>query len=95
CSATMRVVNSWAGGWQGEVTVRAGNAPINGWTVRWTWPGGQTITQLWGGVASGSGSNVTVRNESWNGSLAANGSTTFGFLAGGSAATPALTCTSP
>ncbi|GGO16075.1 hypothetical protein GCM10010116_32370 [Microbispora rosea subsp. aerata] len=95
CSATMRVVNSWSGGWQGEVTVRAGNAAINGWTVRWTWPGGQTITQLWGGLHSGSGSSVTVRNESWNGSLAANGSTTFGFIAGGSSATPAATCTSP
>ncbi|MEU7887976.1 cellulose binding domain-containing protein [Microbispora bryophytorum] len=95
CSATVRVINSWSGGWQGEVTVRAGNSAVNGWTVDWTWPGSQTITQIWGGVRSGSGSNVTVRNESWNGSVAANGSTTFGFLAGGSSATPAATCTSP
>lgn len=95
CSATMRVVNSWSGGFQGEVTVRAGNSPINGWTVSWTWPGSQTITQLWGGVRSGSGPNVTVRNESWNGSLAANASTTFGFIGTGSSAAPEVTCTSP
>ncbi|MEO3789638.1 cellulose binding domain-containing protein [Nonomuraea sp. B10E15] len=31
---------------------------------------------------------MTVRNESWNGSLAAGTSTTFGFTATGSAATP-------
>ncbi|HEU5159998.1 MAG TPA: cellulose binding domain-containing protein [Streptosporangiaceae bacterium] len=93
CSATMRVVNSWSGGWQGEVAVRAGTSPINGWTVNWTWPGGQSLTQLWGGVRSGTGSTVTVRNDSWNGSVAANGGTTFGFLASGSPAAPALTCT--
>ncbi|WP_404804763.1 cellulose binding domain-containing protein [Microbispora sitophila] len=95
CSATFRVINSWSGGWQGEVAVRAGNSAINGWTVNWTWPGSQTITQIWGGVRSGSGANATVRNEAWNGSVAANGSTTFGFIAGGSSATPAATCTSP
>ncbi|GGO06143.1 hypothetical protein GCM10011574_18580 [Microbispora bryophytorum] len=75
--------------------MRAGNAAISGWTVNWAWPGSQTITQLWGGVRSGSGSAVTVRNEAWNGSLAANATTTFGFLGGGSSAAPALTCTSP
>lgn len=95
CSATFRAVNSWPGGFQGEVTVRAGNAPISGWTVNWTWPGSQTITQLWGGVRSGSGASVTVRNESWNGSVAAGASTTFGFTGGGSSATPVPTCTSP
>ena len=33
------------------------------------------------GDASRSGSRYTVRNEAWNGSLAAGGSTTFGFTA--------------
>jgi poly(3-hydroxybutyrate) depolymerase len=95
CSATTRVVNSWSDGWQGEVAVRAGTAPINGWTVNWTSPAGQNLTQLWDGVRSGTGSTVTVHNESWNGSVAANSSTTFGFLASGSPTAPALTCTSP
>ncbi|MBX6386897.1 MAG: cellulose binding domain-containing protein, partial [Microbispora sp.] len=92
CSATIRTVNSWPGGFQSEVTVRAGNAAIRGWTVSWSWTGGQAITQLWGGVNTGSGASVSVRNESWNGNLAANGTATFGFVAGGTAATPALTC---
>nr|WP_307801129.1 cellulose binding domain-containing protein [Microbispora triticiradicis] len=91
----MRVVSSWPGGFQGEVTVRAGGSAVNGWTVNWSWPGSQAVTQVWGGTRSGSGSTVTVRNESWNGSLAANASTTFGFLANGSAETPTATCTSP
>ncbi|WP_425582725.1 cellulose binding domain-containing protein [Streptosporangium longisporum] len=47
--------------------MRAGAGAINGWAVGWTWPGSQSITQLWGGVRSGSGANATVRNETWNG----------------------------
>ncbi|GAA1266659.1 hypothetical protein GCM10009677_18660 [Sphaerisporangium rubeum] len=92
CSATMETTNSWPGGFQSTVTVRAGTSAISRWTVSWTWPGGQSISSLWNGVRSGSGSNVTVRNEAYNGSVAANGSTTFGFTATGSAATPTLSC---
>ena len=95
CSATIQTVNSWQGGFQATVTVRAGNSAINGWTVRWTWPGGQSVSNLWNGTNSGSGSSMVVHNVAWNGSIPANGSTTFGFVANGSAATPAATCTSP
>jgi endoglucanase len=95
CSATMAINNSWPGGFQATVTVRAGTAAISGWTVRWTLAGGQTIADLWNGDRTVSGSSVTVRNMSYNGSLGANATTTFGFTAGGTASTPALTCTSP
>ncbi|MEU8268907.1 endo-1,4-beta-xylanase [Sphaerisporangium sp. NPDC049002] len=95
CSATITTVNSWQGGFQSTVTVNAGNSPVNGWTVKWTWPGGQSISSLWNGTQTVSGSSVTVRNASYNGSIAANSSTTFGFTANGTAATPTATCTSP
>ena len=90
CTATYRTMNAWSNGFQGEITVRAGTAPVNGWTVSWVNPVGQTITQVWNGVAGGSGTNTTVRNATWNGSLAANGTTTFGFLGNGSG-TPSVT----
>ncbi|MEU6431643.1 endo-1,4-beta-xylanase [Microbispora sp. NPDC046973] len=92
CSATMRTINSWPGGFQSEVTVRAGSSAVNGWTVNWSWPGGQSISSLWNGTQSVSGSSVTVRNAPYNGSIAAGSSTTFGFTANGSAATPSVTC---
>jgi hypothetical protein len=95
CTATYRTVNSWPGGYQAEVTVKAGASAINGWTVRWTLATGQTISQLWNGALSTSGSAVTVKNLSYNGALAAGGSTTFGFTGTGSPSTPAPTCTSP
>ncbi|MFG1865874.1 family 43 glycosylhydrolase [Microbispora bryophytorum] len=93
CNATYRTANTWSGGYQGEITVTAGAAPVSGWTVRWTLGNGQTISQVWNGTLSTSGSDVSVTNASYNGSLQPSASTTFGFLAGGAPSAWSLTCT--
>ncbi|PSL55800.1 endo-1,4-beta-xylanase (glycosyl hydrolase family 10) [Saccharothrix carnea] len=97
CAATYRVVGQWNGGFQGEVTVRnTGTAGITGWTVRWTLAEGQRLGNVWNGVASTTGQEVTVRNAGYNGTLNANGTTTFGFIgsfAGSNPAPSAITCT--
>ncbi|MEU6414044.1 PQQ-dependent sugar dehydrogenase [Microbispora sp. NPDC046933] len=98
CSAAYRIANQWPGGFQGELTVRnSGTAAISSWTVTFAFPNGQSITQLWGGRYTQSGSTVTVTNESWNGALAPNASTTAGFTgswSGGANGTPSpVTCT--
>jgi hypothetical protein len=95
CAATYRTVNSWSGGYQAEITVRAGDSAINGWQLSWSLASGQTITQVWNGTSSTDGSTVTVRNASYNGALAANASTTVGFLANGAPTTPSPACTVP
>ncbi|MEU7575545.1 endo-1,4-beta-xylanase [Micromonospora sp. NPDC049240] len=98
CTATYRMVNSWNGGFQGEVTVtNNGSTTLTGWTVRLTLAGGQTIANVWNGVNTGTSGTVGVRNADYNGSLGANASTTFGFLVNGSsnAAPGGLSCTSP
>ncbi|MBF9133771.1 glycoside hydrolase N-terminal domain-containing protein [Plantactinospora sp. S1510] len=79
--ASYAVTGSWAGGFQGAVTVTAGSSPIQGWTVSWTFPSGQVINQMWSGSYTQSGANVTVTNATYNGALPAGGSTTFGFIA--------------
>ncbi|MBQ0982416.1 cellulose binding domain-containing protein [Micromonospora sp. M61] len=98
CAATYRAVNSWPGGFQGEVTVANPTATtLNGWTVGLTLAGGQAISSLWSGTNTGTTGSVTVRNAAYNGTLGANASTTFGFTATGDGATPPsnVTCTSP
>jgi mannan endo-1,4-beta-mannosidase len=96
CSATYRQVNSWPGGFQGEVTVtNTGTNTTTGWTVVMTFANGQTVTQVWGGLATVPASSpVAVRNESWNGSLGPNASTNFGFLGSwnGTNNAPTVTC---
>ncbi|MFF0820637.1 alpha-L-fucosidase [Micromonospora haikouensis] len=95
-TAKYTVTNSWSGGFQADVTVTAGAAPINGWKVSWSFPNGQVINQIWNGSHTQSGSNVTVSNVAYNGALAAGASTTFGFTAtwNGTNNPPAsITCT--
>ncbi|MFD4973673.1 cellulose binding domain-containing protein [Streptomyces sp. NPDC058424] len=98
CTAGYRNVNSWPGGFQGEVTIRNnGTSTLNGWTVGMTLGSGQSISSLWDGVNTGTSGSVTVRNSPYNGTLAANGTATFGFTATGNS-TPApgnITCKSP
>ena len=95
CSAVIKVVSTWNSGWQANVDVTAGSAAITGWNLRWTWPGGQTISSSWNADVSGSGSSVTAGDVGWNGSVAAGQTrtSTWGFIGTGSAATPTVTCT--
>ncbi|WP_436531533.1 cellulose binding domain-containing protein [Actinoplanes sp. HUAS TT8] len=94
CTTAYRVVNSWPGGFQAEVTVsNTGAAGITGWRVSWTVPSGQAISQVWNGSLTTGGGSATVTNTAWNGSVAPGAGTTFGLLATGNPATvPTLTC---
>ena len=95
CSAAATVVGSWSGGFQATVTVTAGNAPINGWTVGWAFANGERISQLWNATYTTSGSTVTAHDAGWNGPIAANASTSFGYTGTGTPQPITLTCTSP
>ncbi|MFF5051671.1 cellulose binding domain-containing protein [Micromonospora sp. NPDC000663] len=98
CAATYRTINTWPGGFQGEVTVANTTATtLSGWTVGLTLASGQAVSSLWSGTNTGTTGSVTVRNAAYNGNLAANASTTFGFTATGDGATAPgnITCTSP
>lgn len=62
------------------ISITNGSTAITSWTLTWTFANGQTISSLWNGVETQSGSNVMVKNESYNGSIAANGTLTgIGF----------------
>lgn len=95
CTATYTVTNQWPGGFQGEVRVTAGTSAIKGWTVTWTFADGQRVTNAWNAAVTSSGSTVTARNASYNGSLGAGASASFGFTAssGGANSAPTASCT--
>lgn len=85
CAATAMVGNEWSGGFVATVTVRnVGDETLDGWRVSWRWPGDERFLAVWNGVVEGSGADVTIRNASYNGTLAPGGSTTFGMLVAGS-----------
>jgi cellulase/cellobiase CelA1 len=90
------VANSWSGGFQLGFTVAdTGGKAISGWNVGYSWPGSQTVSQIWNATETQSGAAVAVSNLSYNGALSPGGSTTFGLLGSGAAPTtlPNLRCT--
>ncbi|MFD5947475.1 cellulase family glycosylhydrolase [Streptomyces collinus] len=92
CGIGYRVTGSWPGGFQGEIVLRnTGTSAINGWTLRWTFPDSQRITNLWGGTATQSGSEVSVAAASYTATIPASGSVTLGFTATRPAANPSPT----
>ncbi|WP_082403574.1 lytic polysaccharide monooxygenase auxiliary activity family 9 protein [Saccharothrix sp. NRRL B-16348] len=93
CSARFLVTSQWSGGFQVEARVAAGATAISGWTVSWTFANGERINSSWSAAVTTNGSTVTARNAAYNGSVGAGSSTTFGFVASGTAGTPSLTCT--
>lgn len=71
CKVTYTITNQWPGGFGANIAItNTGSTAINGWTLTFSFPNGQTITQLWNGSYTQSGSAVTVTNLSYNASIA-------------------------
>jgi endoglucanase len=79
CTADYSVVNNWPGGFQAGITITNNGAPITNWTLAFTFPNDQQVSDGWDGTFTQNGQNVTVASESYNGSLATGGSVTIGF----------------
>ncbi len=89
CNITYRLTTQWNVGFQAEVIITNNGPAINGWTVGWTFPTStQVIYELWNGVYTQTGQNVTVRNASYNANIPTGGSVTFGFNANWSGSNP-------
>jgi hypothetical protein len=79
CSVTYRVSSQWPGGFGADVTITNLGDPLSSWSLAWTYAAGQTVTQAWNATVSQSGTQVTARNAGYNGSIATNGTASFGF----------------
>ncbi|MFG1714812.1 PHB depolymerase family esterase [Micromonospora sp. NPDC049203] len=76
------VVNAWNNGLTAAVTItNTSTTALNGWTLAFTLPGGQTITGGWNATYSPSSGAVTARNVSYNASIPPGGSVDIGFQA--------------
>ncbi|GHC51345.1 cellulose binding domain-containing protein [Streptomyces violaceochromogenes] len=82
CKVTYKVTSQWTGGFQADVQLaNTGTSAWNGWSLNWTFPDGQKLTQAWNAEAAQSGAAVTAKNIGWNGNVAAGSSVSFGFTA--------------
>ena len=80
CAVAYRVTEEWSGGFESAVTViNTGAAPINGWSLVWTFPNGQAALKVWDGVATTDGSTVTIHSTPDNAPLPPAATAVFGF----------------
>jgi poly(hydroxyalkanoate) depolymerase family esterase len=84
-SGTCRVtdtVNAWNTGLTATITItNTATTTINGWSLAFTLPAGQSITGGWNATYAPSSGPVTARNVSYNSVLAPGASTSIGFQA--------------
>ncbi|WP_078884110.1 cellulose binding domain-containing protein [Streptomyces sp. NRRL S-340] len=80
CTVEYSVTGQWGTGFQGAVTLTNNRAPLTGWRLTFDLADGQEVTGGWNAKWSQSGTEVTARNESWNGSLGTGASVGAGFL---------------
>jgi len=95
CALTSSITTSWPGGFQLQLTVtNSGSVPITGWTAGFMFGDtSEAITNSWNAAVTQSGTKVSAVNASYNGSIAAKSSTTFGMTVNGANSTlSALTC---
>ncbi|MGV9560474.1 cellulase family glycosylhydrolase [Streptomyces sp. NPDC003401] len=81
CSVGYRVVGQWPGGFQAEIALRnTGTAAVDGWTLAFAFPDGQTVANMWGGTPTQSGSAVSVTAAAYTAKIPVGGSVTVGFI---------------
>jgi hypothetical protein len=94
--------NIWPGGFTASVTIsNTGTAAFSGWTLSFTFPGDEQITNAWNATVTQAGERVSAANLSYNATIPPDGSQSFGFQGSwtSSAASPAafgvngVTCT--
>ena len=74
-------MNAWNTGLTASITITNSGPALNGWTLGFTLPSGQSITSGWNATWTGTSGAVTARNVSYNGSLATGASTSIGMQA--------------
>ena len=74
------VKSEWAGGFTANLTVtNTGTSSVNGWTLTWSFPGDQKVTNAWNATLTQSGRSVSATNVSYNAAIAPGGNVQFGF----------------
>src|SRR5581483_8259504 len=79
CQVNYAIASQWNVGFSTNVTITNLGSPLTSWTLKWSFGGNQQITQLWNGSYTQSATSVSVSNLSYNGSIATNGTASFGF----------------
>jgi hypothetical protein len=91
CKVTY-ATQTWTGGFTANVTIaNTGTTAISGWTLGFTFPSGQQVSQGWGATWAQSGATVSAVNADYNRTIAPGSSVGGGFNGTFSGSNPAVT----
>jgi len=80
CAVSYSRQSEWSGGFVAQVTVtNLGATAVNGWTLAFSFPGDQQVTNAWNATLTQSGAAVSATNASYNAVIAPGASAAFGF----------------
>src|SRR4051794_18218866 len=83
-TAAITVHSEGDGGYTAELTIRnTETTPLTGWRVEFDLPAGTTIQSAWNTTTARSGGHWTFTPASWNATVPAGGSVSFGWVASG------------
>jgi Cellulose binding domain len=93
-TAAFRQIQSWNGGYQAEYTItNRGTAAVTGWTVVVTFSGGVNPNYWDADAVTGTDNRITFTAKSYNATVPAGGSVTFGMVVSGSPPATPVACT--
>ncbi|MEW9532054.1 glycoside hydrolase family 9 protein [Microbispora sp. NPDC049125] len=80
CQVTYTVHGSWPAGFTTQVTLKnTGAKAIDGWSLKWSFLGGQKVGHAWSAALSQEAATVTAANEPYNKTIKPGQSVSFGF----------------
>lgn len=81
-TAAYTATSQWNSGFNGNYAItNSGTAPLNNWNLQFDLPANESVTNLWNGQVTHTGSHYTVTPASYNGTLAPGSTVNVGFQA--------------
>ena len=81
CSVRLTVQSDWSSGYVGSLDITNHGAPLDGWTLSFTWPRAwQSLDSGWSAVWTQDGREVRAVNEAAGPTLDTGATTTIGFV---------------
>lgn len=80
CSVAYAKQSEWPGGVVVQLTItNTGTTAINGWTLTFTFPGDQHITNSWSSTFQQTGTSASLEDAGYNAMIPPGGNVSFGF----------------
>jgi endoglucanase len=80
CAVSYVKQSEWPGGVVVQLAItNTGTTAINGWTLAFTFPGDQHISNSWSSTFQQTGASATLKDAGYNATIPAGGNVAFGF----------------